>query len=117
MRRRHLQGRSKGGGQVGPAHPRILLAHPKIKIKHIKNTIHLQYLAIICLWFKIWPTPAKNHCYALDTYTGCLMKNASTHNFVIYYPISMNKKIKDMVFQALQNSHKMFFFFGVIFNS
>jgi hypothetical protein len=23
----------------------------------------------------------------------------------------MNKKIKDMVFQALQNSHKMFFFF------
>jgi hypothetical protein len=43
-------------------------------------------------------------------YTGCLMKNASTHNFVIYYPISMNKKIKDMVFQALQNSHKMFFF-------
>jgi hypothetical protein len=43
-------------------------------------------------------------------YTGCLMKNASTHNFVIYYPISMNKKIKDMVFQGLQNSHKMFFF-------
>jgi hypothetical protein len=42
--------------------------------------------------------------------TGCLMKNDSTHNFVIYYPISMNKKIKDMVFQALQNSHKMFFF-------
>jgi hypothetical protein len=38
------------------------------------------------------------------------MKNASTHNFVIYYPISMNKKIKDMVFQALQNSNKMFFF-------
>jgi hypothetical protein len=49
-------------------------------------------------------------------YTGCLMKNASTHKFVIYYPISMNKKTKDMVFQALQNSHKMFFF-GVIFNS
>jgi hypothetical protein len=45
-----------------------------------------------------------------------VMKNASTHNIVIYYPISMNKKIKDMVFQALQNSHKMFFF-GVIFNS
>jgi hypothetical protein len=38
------------------------------------------------------------------------MKNASTHNFVIYYPSSMNKKIKDMVFQALQNSHKMVFF-------
>jgi hypothetical protein len=37
--------------------------------------------------------------------TGCLMKNASTHNFFIYDPISMNKKIKDMVFQALQNSH------------
>jgi hypothetical protein len=59
------QGRSKGGGQVGPAHPRILLAHPRIKVKHIKNKIHLQYLSIICLWFKIWPTPAKNHCYAL----------------------------------------------------
>jgi UDP-N-acetylglucosamine 2-epimerase len=42
--------------------------------------------------------------------TGCLMKNASTHNFFIYYPISMNKKIKDMVFQALQNSHKIDFF-------
>jgi hypothetical protein len=59
------QGRSKGGGQVGPAHPRILLAHPRIKVKHIKNKIHLQYLSIICLWFKIWPTLAKNHCYAL----------------------------------------------------
>jgi hypothetical protein len=33
------QGRSKGGGQVGPAHPRILLAHPRIKVKHIKNKI------------------------------------------------------------------------------
>jgi hypothetical protein len=43
-------------------------------------------------------------------HTGCLMKNASTHNFSIYYPISMNKKIKDMVFQALQNSHKIYFF-------
>jgi hypothetical protein len=62
---RDNQGRSKGGGQVGPAHPRILLAHPRIKVKHIKNKIHLQYLSIICLWFKIWPTPAKNHCYAL----------------------------------------------------
>jgi hypothetical protein len=63
----HDQGRSKGGGgvQVGPAHPRILLAYPRIKVKHIKNKIHLQYLSIICLWFKIWPTPAKNHCYAL----------------------------------------------------
>jgi hypothetical protein len=58
-----LQGRSKGGGQVGPAHPRI-------KVKHIKNKIHLQYLSIICLWFKIWPTPAKNHCYALDRLSG-----------------------------------------------
>jgi hypothetical protein len=45
-----------------------------------------------------------------EIHTGCLMKNASTHNFVIYYPISMNKKIKDMVFQALQNNHKMGFF-------
>jgi hypothetical protein len=41
------------------------------------------------------------------------MKNASTYNLIIYYPISMNKKIKDMVFQALQNSHKMFLFHPV----
>jgi hypothetical protein len=34
---------------VGPAHPRILLAHSRIKVKHIKNKIHLQYLSIICL--------------------------------------------------------------------
>jgi hypothetical protein len=61
-----VKGVAKGGGQVGPAHPRILLAHPRIKVKHIKNKIHLQYLSIICLWFKIWPTPAKNHCYALE---------------------------------------------------
>jgi hypothetical protein len=53
------QGRSKGGGgQAGPAHPRI-------KVKQIKNKIHLQYLSIICLWFKICPTPAKNHCTPL----------------------------------------------------
>jgi hypothetical protein len=44
------------------------------------------------------------------TNTGCLMKNASTHNFFIYYPISMKKKIKDMVFQALQYSYKIYFF-------
>jgi hypothetical protein len=49
----------------------------------------------------------------IKTDTGCLMKNASTHNFVIYYPISMNKKIKDMVFQALQNSYKMVFFLAL----
>jgi hypothetical protein len=48
-------------------------------------------------------------------YTGCLIKNASTHNFFICYPISMNKKTKDMVFHALRSSHKIFFF-GVIFN-
>jgi hypothetical protein len=42
--------------------------------------------------------------------TGCLMKNASTHNFPIHYPTSMNKKIKDMAPQAPQNSHKMDFF-------
>jgi hypothetical protein len=43
-------------------------------------------------------------------YTGCLIKNASTHNFFICYPISMNKKIKDMVFHALRSSHKIYFF-------
>jgi hypothetical protein len=39
-------------------------------------------------------------------YTRCLIKNASTHNFFICYPISMNKKTKDMVFHALRSSHK-----------
>jgi hypothetical protein len=63
--RKKTKGVAKGGGQVGPAHPRVLLAHPRIKVKHIKNKIHLQYLSIICLWFKTWPTPAKNYCYAL----------------------------------------------------
>jgi hypothetical protein len=45
--------------------------------------------------------------------TGCLIKNASTHNFFICYPISMNKKIKDMVFDALRSSHKNFFFLAI----
>jgi hypothetical protein len=66
-----LKGVAKGGGQVGQTHPRIVLAHPRIKVKHFKNKIHLQYLSIICLWFKIWPTPGKNHCYALD----CALRN------------------------------------------
>jgi hypothetical protein len=48
-----------------------------------------------------------------DRYTGCLIKNASTHNFFIYYPISMNKKTEDMVFHALRSSHKIFFFFAL----
>jgi hypothetical protein len=46
-------------------------------------------------------------CFA--AYTGCLMKNASTHNFFVYYPISMNRGIEDVAFQALQNSHTIFF--------
>jgi hypothetical protein len=41
--------------------------------------------------------------------TGCLIKNASTHNFLFYYPISMNKKTKDMVFHALRSGHNFFF--------
>jgi hypothetical protein len=51
--------------------------------------------------------------FSNSEHTGCLMKNASTHNFVIYYPISMNKKTEDMVFHALQNSHKMFYFLAL----
>jgi hypothetical protein len=39
-------------------------------------------------------------------YTGCLTKNASTHDFFIYYPISMNKKIKDMVFKRYKTAIK-----------
>jgi hypothetical protein len=43
--------------------------------------------------------PKDFHNYLrMDHYTGCLIKNASTHNFFIYYPISMNKKTEDMVF-------------------
>jgi hypothetical protein len=52
--------------------------------------------------------------------TGCLIKNASTHNFFIYYPISMNKKTEDMVFHALRSSHKIIFFlalFSVAYDS
>jgi hypothetical protein len=49
-------------------------------------------------------------------YTGCLIKNASTHNFFIYYPISMNKKTEDMVFHALRSRHKIIIF-GVIFSN
>jgi hypothetical protein len=41
------------------------------------------------------------------------MKNASTHNFFIYYPISMSKIIEDMVFQALLDSRKMYFFLAL----
>jgi hypothetical protein len=63
------------------------------------------------LQYSNFPVIQKFHFYRAST--GCLMKNASTLNFVIYYPISMNKKIKDMVFQALQNSHKMFFFLAL----
>jgi hypothetical protein len=69
------QGRSKGGGQVGPAHPRILLAHPRIKVKHIKNKIHLHfcsiYLSSVCglksgpPQQKIIATPLKK-CYVIN---------------------------------------------------
>jgi UDP-N-acetylglucosamine 2-epimerase len=40
-------------------------------------------------------------------------------NFFIYYPISMNKKTEDMVFQALRSSHKIFFLalFSVAYDS
>jgi hypothetical protein len=37
----YTQGRSKGGGQVGPAHPRILLAHPRVKVKHLLKTRYI----------------------------------------------------------------------------
>jgi hypothetical protein len=57
----------------------------------------------------------------VESYTGCLIKNASTHNFFfIYYPISMNKKTEDMVFHALRSSHKIIFFlalFSVAYDS
>jgi hypothetical protein len=48
----------------------------------------------------------------LETKIDCATKK---HNFFICYPISMNKKTKDMVFHALRSSHKIYFF-GVIFN-
>jgi hypothetical protein len=51
-----------------------------------------------------------NLIFTFILHTGCLMKNASTHNFFIFYPISMSGKTGDMVFHALRSSHKMFFF-------
>jgi hypothetical protein len=48
--------------------------------------------------------------------TGCLMKNASTHNSVTHYPTSMNKKTKDMALQAPQNSHNFFLALSSIAN-
>jgi hypothetical protein len=44
----------------------------------------------------------------MSWHTGCLIKNASTHNFFIYYPISMNKKT-DMVFHALDSQKNAYF--------
>jgi hypothetical protein len=43
-------------------------------------------------------------------HTGCLMKNASTHNFFIYYPISMNKKIKYIYGFSSATKQPYFFF-------
>jgi hypothetical protein len=43
------------------------------------------------------------------SYTGCLIKNASTHNFFICYSISMNKKPKDMVFMRYEAAIKKIF--------
>jgi hypothetical protein len=78
------------------------LAYFKSK-KNIVFNLHFTVIPRICQ-----SSVGRQSCHSL--YTGCLMKNASTHNFFIYDPISMNKKIKDMVFQALQNSHKIYFF-------
>jgi hypothetical protein len=50
--------------------------------------------------------------YMLQIHTGCLIKNASTHNFFIYYPISVNKKTEDMVFHALRSNHKINFLYN-----
>jgi hypothetical protein len=74
---------------VGPAHPRKHLGHPTIKLKNNKKKIKMQNISIICLWFKIWPTPAKNHCYALaDNYDHKILfklKNSeSFYERVIY---------------------------------
>jgi hypothetical protein len=76
-------------------HNRLFNAYYEVKFK--KHPIQFQFY-----------TEKKN--------TGCLVKNASTNNFFIYYPISMNKKTKDMVFHALWSSHKIIFF-DVIFSS
>jgi hypothetical protein len=45
--------------------------------------------------------------------TACLIKNASTHNFFIYYPILMNKK-KDgfsyfFALSSIANDSQLFF--------
>jgi hypothetical protein len=54
------------------------------------------------------------HSKPVKSYTGCLIKNASTHNFFICYPISMNKKPKIWFFIGYEAAIN--FFFGVIFN-
>jgi hypothetical protein len=36
-----IKGVAEGGGQVGPAHPRIFLAHPRIKVKHLLKTRYI----------------------------------------------------------------------------
>jgi hypothetical protein len=72
---------------------------------------------MICAYFSAFL--AKNCAYIcayflhFSVHTGCLMKNASTHNFFIYYPISMNKKTEDMFFHALRSSHKIIIFFAL----
>jgi hypothetical protein len=58
-----------------------------------------------------------NYNVVVYLYTGCLMKNASTHNFFIYDPISMNKKNQRYGFSSATKQPLNIFFFGVIFNS
>jgi hypothetical protein len=70
----------------------------------------------MALW--VWFIPSSLTTYprydvSVAWNTGCLIKNASIHNFSIYYPISMNKKTEDMVFHALRSSHKIIFFLAL----
>jgi hypothetical protein len=88
------------------------LAHPRIKVKHIKNKIHLQYLCIICLWFKIWPTPAKNHCYAwlssyfkffISTLLADIVPTCSRSAPFLLVSFCKNKQIRN---KTLKTSHE-----------
>jgi hypothetical protein len=54
--------------------------------------------------------PPVNFCSDENIQTIFGTKLEDFLNFFIYYPISMNKKTKDMVFHALQSSHKNNFF-------
>jgi hypothetical protein len=56
-----------------------------------RRQINIEKTLLIVFWTLTTP----------DSYTGCLMKNASTHNFFVCYPISVSRETEDMIFHVL----------------